>query len=408
MTIQLPALGARAGIIGTAVALLAVGLVVAGPASAASTSDTQVLAEGVGMNAKPSIRVRELQRALRERGYSLGAPGVDGRFGPRTASAVRRLQTARHLAVDGIVGKHTRAALGLGHRRSPAKQPSAGTQPQTQQQSPSGTASQPAPAAPALSAPNTVTALSPASGDSSNDVEKVLFWAAIGALVAFGLAWLLRQGRGTREPAPPPAPAQSTALAAPSPRHLAVAVPSREPVIGYLSTPPGMWSEEHERSAIAIEAMCERSAYELIEIVWDHASGRPLEQPGLNYACDRIAKGEARGLIVSDLQRLSDSAAEMGAFMAFFRDADATLVGLDIDLDTSTPGGRFFADRLIAQSESMASRAQVNGTAASGAGAHSNGAGAHNNGTGVHANGTGTNGGGRAAAVGGRWDGAGA
>ena len=395
MTIQLPALGARAGVIGTALALLAAGLVVAGPASAASKPDSQVLAEGVGMNAKPSIRVRQVQRALRERGYSLGAPGVDGRFGPRTASAVRRLQAARHLAVDAIVGRHTRAALGLGHRRSPATQPSAGTEQKTRQQSPSGTADQPAPAAPAapaLPSPNTVTVLSPASGDSSNDAEKILFWAAIGALVAFGLAWLVRQGRGSREPVPPPAPAQSTALTASSPRHLAVAVPSREPVIGYLATPPGMWSQEHERSAIAIEAMCERSAYDLVEIVWDHANGRPLEQPGLNYACDRIAKGEARGLIVSDLQRLSDSAAEMGAFMAFFRDADATLVGLDIDLDTSTPGGRFFADRLIAQ----------------GTGAHANGTGASNNGTGVHADGTGTNDGGRAAAVGGRWNGAGA
>jgi hypothetical protein len=46
----------------------------------------------------------------------------------------------------------------------------------------------------------------------------------------------------------------------------------------------------------------------------------------------------------------------MGAFMAFFRDADATLVGLDIDLDTSTPGGRYFADRLIAQVEGASVR----------------------------------------------------
>jgi DNA invertase Pin-like site-specific DNA recombinase len=144
-------------------------------------------------------------------------------------------------------------------------------------------------------------------------------------------------------------------------------------MIGYLATPSLTWSEEHERSAAAIEAACDRSAWELLDIVWDSENGRPLERPGLTYACERIANGQARGLIVSDLQRLSRSAEEMGAFMAFFREADATLVGLDIDLDTSTPGGRFFADRLIKQSEGR--EPSSNGSRAVGVGP-SNGRGA--------------------------------
>src|SRR5919204_3162727 len=117
MTTHLFALGNRARSI-TAVAILTVAftlIAAPAPAGAASGRPAQVLAQGTGMGAKPSARFRVVQRALVHRGYDVGLPGVDGRFGPLTAAAVRRMQADHGLAVDGIVGDHTRKALGLPH-----------------------------------------------------------------------------------------------------------------------------------------------------------------------------------------------------------------------------------------------------------------------------------------------------
>jgi Transglycosylase-like domain/Putative peptidoglycan binding domain len=49
--------------------------------------------------------VRKIQAAL--------GVGVDGVFGPQTERAVKRFQRSHGLVVDGVVGPQTRAALGL-------------------------------------------------------------------------------------------------------------------------------------------------------------------------------------------------------------------------------------------------------------------------------------------------------
>jgi DNA invertase Pin-like site-specific DNA recombinase len=136
-------------------------------------------------------------------------------------------------------------------------------------------------------------------------------------------------------------------------------------VIGYVTTSTDTWSDEDEGSAAAIKATCEDSSWDLLEIVSDRQNGRTLDRPGLSYALDQIADGWASGLVVSDLHRLSDSPAELGALMAWFRDADARLIALDLSLDTCTPAGHQIASTLIAlgKGERRSAQAAQNGGA---------------------------------------------
>jgi len=69
-----------------------------------------LLAFGSGYaSAHGSGAVRALQRRLARLGYSPGP--IDGRYGPLTEQAVRRLQATQGLVVDGVDGPNTRAAL---------------------------------------------------------------------------------------------------------------------------------------------------------------------------------------------------------------------------------------------------------------------------------------------------------
>lgn len=61
-------------------------------------------------NGARGFRVTGLQRLLKHHGQSLG---IDGSFGPETLSRVRSFQSAKGLAVDGVVGAKTWTALSV-------------------------------------------------------------------------------------------------------------------------------------------------------------------------------------------------------------------------------------------------------------------------------------------------------
>jgi Transglycosylase-like domain/Putative peptidoglycan binding domain len=91
-------------LLAVALAALALGCVTA-IASADRVAGAAAASEVMVKRGDRGDAVREIQGAL-------GVP-VDGVFGPQTERAVRRFQRRRGLMDDGVVGPQTRAALGL-------------------------------------------------------------------------------------------------------------------------------------------------------------------------------------------------------------------------------------------------------------------------------------------------------
>lgn len=363
----------------TAVALVvaaAAAVIVPAAAHAASRHATKpVLAEGVGMRAQPSVRVRELQRVLVRRGYSVGARGADGRFGPRTRAAVRRAQHRHHLKVDGVVGPRTRAALGLGarsargtaqHRRArTTKQSARNLRPAT----PIATPATPAASTPASTTPAPTPAASapaPVQLSTGSSTSRFLILGPLVVLITalFALVHMRQRRRhaariaayqlGTYIPPSLQQAGQDEPIAEATEEQPPAAVPGPPPsspsgfgngarVIGYVTEQSAAAGRAPE---LDIERACQRSGWQLAEIVRDRDNGRILERPGMSRALEQITKGGAQGLVVSDARLLSRSA-DFAMFVRWFHDADATLIALDLGLDTSTPAGRRLATSLI-------------------------------------------------------------
>jgi DNA invertase Pin-like site-specific DNA recombinase len=118
-------------------------------------------------------------------------------------------------------------------------------------------------------------------------------------------------------------------------------------VIGYVAAWPRR-ADGVDEGAAAIEAAVDEGRWRLIEIVRERDTrARSLERPGLAYALERIAAGEARGLVISDLRNLCRSIIDLASLVDWFRDAEAALIALDLRLDTGTPAGEAVADVLL-------------------------------------------------------------
>jgi peptidoglycan hydrolase-like protein with peptidoglycan-binding domain/DNA invertase Pin-like site-specific DNA recombinase len=122
-------------------------------------------------------------------------------------------------------------------------------------------------------------------------------------------------------------------------------------VVGYVSVPAGepVEGERLRSQSAAIDALCERRGWQLVELVTDveGAPGRALERPGLSYALERVANRDAGCLVVAELRRLSGSVAELGRVLEQVYRNGGRLVALDLDIDTALPAGRRAANALV-------------------------------------------------------------
>jgi DNA invertase Pin-like site-specific DNA recombinase len=97
----------------------------------------------------------------------------------------------------------------------------------------------------------------------------------------------------------------------------------------------------------AILAECERRGWQLVEVVEDRGySAKDLRRPGIRAALDELRRGDAQGLVVAKLDRLSRSMLDFTAIMATAQRESWALVALDCAVDTTTPAGEAMANVL--------------------------------------------------------------
>ncbi len=100
-----------------------------------------------------------------------------------------------------------------------------------------------------------------------------------------------------------------------------------------------------------IESECGRRGWQLVRVEADVRSGRTLRRHGLDAAVATCRSGEAGGIIVARLDRLTYSLEHLALLMREALAHGFNVVALDLGIDLSAPEGHHLATVLATASE---------------------------------------------------------
>jgi len=128
------------------------------------------------------------------------------------------------------------------------------------------------------------------------------------------------------------------------------AVGEGQTVIGYVRVS----TEDQGASGAGLDAQreamlaeCARRGWQLARIEEDKLSGKSLKRPGLQRALDDCRAGDADGIVVAKLDRLSRSLIDFAGLLEDAKKRGYNVVALDLGVDLSTPAGEMLANVMV-------------------------------------------------------------